>query len=91
MSEETIYPPNPISSVSRPVLPARPPAESFQYRDYPFEFAMLNYSCKSCIHFIAEAKECTVVDNGAGNISPDGWCVLWAGAIELDRPTNLFG
>ncbi len=30
--------------------------------------------CSSCIHFIAESNTCTLVD---GQISPEGWCMLW--------------
>jgi len=31
--------------------------------------------CGSCRHFIAESKTCHLVD---GQISPEGWCILWA-------------
>lgn len=31
--------------------------------------------CSTCTNFIAESKTCKLVE---GNISPDGWCKLWA-------------
>ena len=31
--------------------------------------------CSGCVHFIAETNACKLVE---GQISPDGWCVLWA-------------
>lgn len=31
--------------------------------------------CAACQHFIAESNTCKLVE---GQISPDGWCVLWA-------------
>ena len=31
--------------------------------------------CDNCINFIAESKTCKLVD---GQISPEGWCSLWA-------------
>ena len=30
--------------------------------------------CDGCLHFIAESTTCKVVE---GQISPDGWCILW--------------
>jgi hypothetical protein len=32
--------------------------------------------CAGCQHFIAESNACKLVE---GQISPDGWCILWAG------------
>lgn len=31
--------------------------------------------CSGCIHFIAESNTCKLVE---GQISPNGWCILWA-------------
>lgn len=31
--------------------------------------------CSGCVHFIAESSTCKLVD---GQISPEGWCSLWA-------------
>lgn len=31
--------------------------------------------CSGCVHFIAESNTCKVVD---GQVSPEGWCSLWA-------------
>jgi hypothetical protein len=31
--------------------------------------------CGGCVHFIAESNTCKLVD---GQISPEGWCILWA-------------
>jgi hypothetical protein len=31
--------------------------------------------CSGCVHFIAESNACKLVD---GQISPEGWCSLWA-------------
>jgi hypothetical protein len=31
--------------------------------------------CENCMHFIAESYTCDVVQ---GEVSPDGWCTLWA-------------
>lgn len=31
--------------------------------------------CSGCMHFIAESNTCKVVE---GQISPEGWCTLWA-------------
>jgi hypothetical protein len=32
-------------------------------------------NCSGCINFIADSKSCKLVD---GQISPNGWCILWA-------------
>lgn len=31
--------------------------------------------CSGCMNFIADSNTCKLVD---GQISPDGWCILWA-------------
>lgn len=33
--------------------------------------------CANCSNFIAESKTCKVVE---GEVSPEGWCILWATA-----------
>jgi len=30
--------------------------------------------CANCVQFVAESNTCKVVE---GNISPEGWCMLW--------------
>ena len=44
---------------------------SVQYQDQPKG----EQKCDTCMHFIAESNTCKLVD---GQISPDGWCILWA-------------
>ena len=31
--------------------------------------------CGSCLNFVAESNTCKLV---AGQVSPEGWCSLWA-------------
>ncbi len=31
--------------------------------------------CSNCLHFVAASNTCRVVE---GQVSPDGWCSLWA-------------
>lgn len=31
--------------------------------------------CSGCMHFVSESNSCKLV---AGDISPEGWCMLWA-------------
>lgn len=31
--------------------------------------------CADCLHFVAESNTCKLVE---GQISPEGWCTLWA-------------
>jgi len=33
-----------------------------------------NNSCANCLHFMPDSGTCALVE---GQISPDGWCVLW--------------
>jgi hypothetical protein len=44
---------------------------SVQYQTQPKG----DQKCSGCMHFIAESNTCKLVE---GNISPEGWCVLWA-------------
>ncbi|MDZ7594677.1 MAG: hypothetical protein U0932_08505 [Thiobacillus sp.] len=45
--------------------------ESVQYQAQPKD----GQKCDGCLHFIAGSNACTLVE---GQISPDGWCILWA-------------
>jgi hypothetical protein len=57
--------------------PAAPPATTkvapatVQYQTQPKG----EQKCSGCLHFIAESNTCKLVD---GQISPEGWCSLWA-------------
>ncbi|HRP76718.1 MAG TPA: high-potential iron-sulfur protein [Rhodocyclaceae bacterium] len=42
-----------------------------RYQNSPNGDAM----CGNCLHFVAESNTCRVVD---GQVSPSGWCSLWA-------------
>jgi hypothetical protein len=55
------------------VAPAAPKVTqaSVQYQTQPKG----DQQCSGCRHFIADSNACKLVE---GNISPDGWCVLWA-------------
>lgn len=44
---------------------------SVQYQTQPKG----DQQCSGCTHFIAESNTCKLVE---GQISPDGWCTLWA-------------
>ena len=60
-----------------PDTPATAPAAakvsqaSVQYQTQPKG----EQKCSGCLHFIAESNTCKLVE---GQISPDGWCTLWA-------------
>jgi hypothetical protein len=60
-----------------PDTPAAAPAAakvsqaSVQYQTQPKG----EQKCSGCLHFIAESNTCKLVE---GQISPDGWCTLWA-------------
>jgi hypothetical protein len=63
---------------SSPTAGAAAPAEtgkmsqaSVQYQTQPKG----DQKCGGCLHFIAESNSCKLVE---GQISPDGWCSLWA-------------
>lgn len=66
------------SSSSAPASPQVTPAankkmsqENVQYQAQPKG----EQKCSGCLHFIAESNTCMLVD---GQISPEGWCSLWA-------------
>lgn len=44
---------------------------SVQYQTQPKD----KQKCSNCLNFIAESNSCKLVD---GQISPEGWCSLWA-------------
>ncbi|HRK77154.1 MAG TPA: hypothetical protein PLQ95_01320 [Thiobacillus sp.] len=44
---------------------------SVQYQNQPKG----EQKCAGCLNFIAESNTCKLVE---GQISPDGWCTLWA-------------
>ena len=47
------------------------PQASVQYQTKPKG----EQKCGSCLNFIAESNTCKLVD---GQVSPEGWCTLWA-------------
>lgn len=47
------------------------PQASVQYQTQPKG----EQKCANCVNFIAESNTCKVVE---GQISPEGWCTLWA-------------
>lgn len=53
--------------------PAKMSQEGAQYQDHPQD----GRKCADCVNFIAESKTCKVVE---GQISPQGWCILWTQA-----------
>jgi hypothetical protein len=53
------------------VAPVKVPQESVKYQAQPKG----DQKCSGCTHFIAESNTCKLVE---GQVSPDGWCTLWA-------------
>lgn len=56
---------------SAPATTAKVPQASVQYQIKPKG----DQKCSLCINFIAESNTCKLVE---GQISPEGWCTLWA-------------
>jgi len=54
-----------------PAAPAKVSQASVQYQTGPKD----GKKCADCMHFIADSNTCKLVE---GDISPTGWCVLWA-------------
>lgn len=54
-----------------PAAPAKVSQASVQYQIGPKD----GKTCAGCMHFIAESNTCKLVE---GDISPMGWCTLWA-------------
>jgi len=59
------------SAASSAPATGKVPKASAQYQTQPRG----DQKCGSCVHFIAESNRCKLVD---GQISPEGWCSLWA-------------
>lgn len=47
--------------------------EGAQYQEEPLG----EQKCANCTNFIADSKTCKVVE---GEVSPQGWCILWTAA-----------
>jgi len=58
-------------SAAAPGGPAKVSQASVQYQTQPKG----DQKCGSCANFIAESSTCKLVE---GQISPEGWCRLWA-------------
>lgn len=56
---------------SAPATAAKVSQASVQYQTQPKG----EQKCGLCQHFIAESNTCKLVE---GQISPEGWCTLWA-------------
>lgn len=63
--------PAPDAESAAPAMPEKVSKASVQYQTQP----QGEQNCASCMHFIVESNTCQKV---AGDISPLGWCVLWA-------------
>jgi len=63
--------PAPSAESAAPAAPAKVSQASVQYQTQPKG----DQKCGGCLHFIAESNTCKLVE---GQISPDGWCILWA-------------
>jgi hypothetical protein len=63
--------PAPGADAAAPAAAAKVSQASVQYQTQPKG----EQKCSGCIHFIAESNTCKLVE---GQISPDGWCTLWA-------------
>lgn len=64
-------PPAASADSAAPVATAKVPQASVQYQAQPKG----DQKCEGCMHFMAESNTCKLVD---GQISPEGWCSLWA-------------
>jgi hypothetical protein len=63
--------PTPSADTAAPAETAKVSQASVQYQSQPKG----EQKCDGCLHFIAESNTCKLVE---GQISPDGWCALWA-------------
>lgn len=59
------------SSAPTPATTAKVSQASVQYQIQPKG----DQKCSLCINFIAESNTCKLVE---GQVSPEGWCILWA-------------
>ena len=62
--------PTPSADAAAPAA-AKVSQASVQYQNLPKG----EQKCSECLHFIAGSNSCKLVE---GQISPDGWCSLWA-------------
>lgn len=62
--------PEPDASPEPSAEPAKVSQASVQYQTQPKG----EQKCADCQHFIAGSNSCKLVE---GDISPDGWCLLW--------------
>lgn len=62
---------SPAPSADAAAPAAKVSQASVQYQAQPKG----DQQCSGCMHFIAESNTCKLVE---GQISPDGWCTLWA-------------
>ncbi len=60
----------PSTNSAAPAGSAKATQASVQYQTQPKG----EQKCNGCINFIADSNNCKLVD---GQISPDGWCILW--------------
>ena len=63
--------PTPGADATAPAETGKMSQASVQYQSQPKG----EQKCDGCLHFIAESNTCKLVE---GQISPDGWCSLWA-------------
>lgn len=63
--------PTPSADTAAQAETAKVSQASVQYQSQPKG----EQKCDGCLHFIAESNTCKLVE---GQISPDGWCALWA-------------
>lgn len=62
---------SPTPESAAPAAPAKVSQASVQYQTQPKG----EQKCANCIHFEAGSNTCKLVE---GEISPEGWCLLWA-------------
>lgn len=63
-------PPAPSMEAAAAPAPAKVTQASVQYQTQPKD----GKKCADCMHFIPESNTCKLVE---GQISPNGWCLLW--------------
>lgn len=64
-------PPAPLMPSAVSAVIAKLSQEEAHYQDEPHD----GQQCSNCLHFVAESNTCKVVE---GEVSPEGWCMLWA-------------
>ena len=64
-------PPATSAGSAAPVATKKVSPASVQYQAQPKG----EQKCGNCVNFIAESNTCKLVD---GQVSPEGWCSLWA-------------